>query len=167
MIGLMNGMAHGHANRPFGHPLMSKLDSDGSGGLSAAELEGTKLGEKIGDKFAAIDQDSNLELTKDEFRAFKAAKGELEPPPPPPPTEGGTGTTTTFTVTVVTAILQITTEEAAAGEEISDATPIETAGDDSGGTVSESNLDLVNEGEAALEILEAMTEPDEDETSLT
>lgn len=55
------------------HGKMQKLDADGSGTLSADEVEGTRLAEH----FAEIDTDGDGELTKEELKAgHKGRKGK-------------------------------------------------------------------------------------------
>lgn len=48
---------------PSGEDLVKKLDADGSGSLSAAEIEETKLGQRIGDGFGDIDTDGDGNLS--------------------------------------------------------------------------------------------------------
>ena len=54
---------------------MQRLDTDGSGTLSATEVEGTRIAEH----FAEIDANGDGELTRDEMRAaHEARRGEHE-----------------------------------------------------------------------------------------
>ena len=71
MIGLMNGMAHGHANRPNPHPQMARLGADENGQVKLENIQDTKLGQYIAANQEAMDSDADGMITKSEFRAFK------------------------------------------------------------------------------------------------
>ncbi|CUI64510.1 hypothetical protein [Cognatishimia activa] len=71
MIGLMNGMAHGHANRPSPHPQLAKLGADENGSVKLEDIQDTKLGKYIAANQEAMDSDADGTITKGEFRAFK------------------------------------------------------------------------------------------------
>lgn len=74
MSGMMAGMGAMMGNRPSQEEMFAKLDGDGNGGISLEELEGTKLGDRIGEDFASIDTDGNGELSADEMQTHKEAK---------------------------------------------------------------------------------------------
>ncbi|SHG56943.1 hypothetical protein [Cognatishimia maritima] len=147
MIGLMNGLAHGHANRPNPHPQVARLDADKDGTLSLEELEGTKLGKFISDNLEAIDgPEGDGVITKDEFRAFKT---------------GGTTATSgessySLTVTIVTVVMELDEIDGAEGEVPVDevAPPVE----DVEAAPSEEPAPLIDttEGEAAIEIMDSI-----------
>ena len=50
--------------------MFAALDTDQSGGLSTAELEGQKFGDRLIENFDKIDTDGSLELQKEELSAF-------------------------------------------------------------------------------------------------
>ncbi len=63
----------GDGERGHRHYKLQELDTDGSGTLSATEVEGTRIAEH----FAQIDTDGDGELTKDELKAGrKGGKGK-------------------------------------------------------------------------------------------
>ena len=61
--------------------LIERLDGDGSGALNSEEIAGTRLAEKIGDKFYGLDGDKSGTLDVAELRAFieEAVLGLAEP----------------------------------------------------------------------------------------
>jgi hypothetical protein len=76
---------------PTGQGITDRLDVDKSGGLSASEIEDTRLGKMIGDRFGEVDTDSDGALSVSELDTELKANGPPEGgrPPPPPPGEGG------------------------------------------------------------------------------
>lgn len=160
MIGLMNGWAHGHANRPFQHPVASRLASGG------ADHQLAKLGEKLADKLGVSDAEAGGGQTTINYTSFNANFQS-----------GPDGFS--LSVSIVNATISIGALDAANGDEApevidGEATPVEDVpdivvedpDDDDRAIVSEGAAGALYEkaasGEAALEILEDMTEPEED-----
>lgn len=158
MIGLMNGIAHGHANRPFQHPVISRL-ANGDG-----EHQLAKLGEKLADRFGTPDSEASGSQTTFNYTSFNASFQS-----------GPDGFS--LSVSIVKATISIGALDAANGDEVpevidGEAAPVEEVPDivveppedDDGTIVSEGAAGALYEkaasGEAALEILENMTEQD-------
>ncbi|WP_341365625.1 hypothetical protein [Yoonia sp. BS5-3] len=80
---------------PSGEDLVKKLDADGSGSLSASEIEDTKLGQRIGDGFGDIDTDGDgllsiaeLDVGAEAAREAGGPEGKNGPPNGGPPPSG-------------------------------------------------------------------------------
>ncbi len=97
MLGSINAFSYGGANpsnvqqagsngRPDPQKIFDRLDADKSGGLTAAELEGSRFGARLESAFSQIDTDGDATLTTAELKAFREENG-----PPPPPPGGGRG----------------------------------------------------------------------------
>ena len=54
--------------------VVSRLDGDKSGGLTTAEIEGSRLEKRIGDRFGDVDVDQSGEISKRELSEFIAAE---------------------------------------------------------------------------------------------
>lgn len=116
MIGATSSM-YSVIQRPSPQELFAKMDTDGSEGLSADEIEGTKLSEAVGDDFSGVDTDGSGELSHDELKALSVSlEGEASgnggktgdrPPPPPPPSEGGGG----LQMSLLTALMELDSED--------------------------------------------------------
>jgi Ca2+-binding EF-hand superfamily protein len=65
---------HGKDPQVFAERMLSKLDADGDGVLSRAEVESSRLAEK----FASIDTDGDGKITLEELVAHKRAKHEAK-----------------------------------------------------------------------------------------
>ena len=77
--------------KPTGEGLTERLDADKNGSLSAAEIEESRLGEMIGDRFGEVDTDGDGALSTAELDAELKANAPTEgrdareaggPPPP-------------------------------------------------------------------------------------
>ena len=170
MIGLMKGMAHGHANRPFPHPVVSRLDSNGNGSLDLEDLAGTKLGDKLARKFDSAPAEASGGQTTISYSSFNASFQS-----------GPDGFS--LSVSIVQATIAIGAADAAGGEDgadviegdlapIDDADEIDDDGgeddiSDDGSLVGDSTASALYEkaasGEAALELLEDIAEPQEED----
>lgn len=78
--------AHGHQNgakadkQPLGDKMVSKLDKNGDGGLSAKEIAGSKFGRRMDtEKFAKIDTDSNSQLSAKEINNYAETRKAARP----------------------------------------------------------------------------------------
>lgn len=76
---------------PTGQGLTERLDADKSGGLTATEIEDTRLSKMIGDRFGEVDVDGDGALSVSELDAELKANGPPEGGRPPPPPGGGEG----------------------------------------------------------------------------
>ncbi|MFY0596573.1 MAG: hypothetical protein JXQ85_09100 [Cognatishimia sp.] len=166
MIGLMNGMAHGHAHRPFPHPVISRFDTNENGKLDFDDLAGTKFGAKLADKFGTPDAKASGSQTTIQYSSFSASFQS-----------GPDGFS--LSVSIVQATISIGALDAANGDEVPDvidgeAAPVEDVPDlvveeseDDGTVVSEGTASALYEkaaaGEAALELLEDITESEEED----
>ena len=64
--------------KPTGEGLTERLDADKNGSLSAAEIEESRLGEMIGDRFGEVDTDGDGALSTAELDAELKANAPTE-----------------------------------------------------------------------------------------
>lgn len=138
-------------NRPSPQEIFSQLDTDGSEGLSADELEDTELGNIIGDDFATIDTSGDGELSDEEISTHLGAANEAGAPPPPPPGPPPSSSDSDLNQSIVSALLAIAESLSETDTDSDDDTTISSLEDSTDGTDSTDLTDILLELEETTE----------------